>query len=142
MTENAIIVYQDEQIDGWKTEHKSNTNSTIQHSVLGRVKAKLGLSNRTVMLERWMPTTQHCFECGTNTVHTPDKRTFECSVCGHTEDRDIHAAQNMIKYYLSYLNLTKTDTPGTGDTVKPANRRISYKDLCGKQEDAISLVLH
>ena len=71
-----------------------------------------------------------------------NERIYKCSNCGFTEDRDIHAAKNMVSFYISYVNKTKSDTLGTSDTVKPANRKISYRNLCGKQEDATSLVLH
>ena len=151
LSENAIIVIQDEQIASWKNPHKSKevkhaSSQVVHHSVLGRIKAKLQQSDRVVMLDKWFPTTQHCFNCGTNTVHTPDKRIFICSNCGLTEDRDVHAAKNMVSFYISDVNKiksdTKSDTLGTSDTVKPANRKISLRDLCGKQEDATSLVLH
>ena len=147
LNDNAIIVIQDEQIGSWKHTYKrkEDTHSSsdiIHHSVLGRIKEKLQQSERVVTLDRWTPTTQHCFNCGTNTPHKTDERTYRCSNCGLTEDRDIHAAKNMISFYISYVNKTKSDALGTSDTVKPANRKISYRNLCGKQEDATSLVLH
>ena len=147
LSENAIIVCQDEQIASWKNPYKSKeakyaSSQVVHHSVLGRIKAKLQQSTRVVTLDKWTPTTQHCFNCGTNTPHKTDERTYVCSNCGLTEDRDIHAAKNMVSFYISYVNKTKTDTLGTSDTVKPANRKISYRNLCGKQEDATSLVLH
>ena len=93
-------------------------------------------------LDRWTPTTQHCFNCGANTPHKTDERTYRCSNCGLTEDRDIHAAKNMVSFYISYVNKTKSDALGTSDTVKPASRKISYRNLWDNQKDATSLVLH
>ena len=151
LSENAIIVCQDEQIASWKNPHKSKeakhaSSQVVHHSVLGRIKEKLQQSERVVTLDRWTSTTQHCFNCGINTPHKTDERTYRCSNCGLTEDRDIHAAKNMVGFYISYVNKTKSDTKsdtlGTSDTVKPASRKISYRNLWSKQEDATSLVLH
>ena len=55
--------------------------------------------NKVYVLESSLPTTQHCFHCGTDTKHEPFKRVFVCSCCGYEEDRDIHAAKNMIRFY-------------------------------------------
>lgn len=63
---------------------------------ISRVKAKLICNSRTVVLNRFVPTTQFCFKCGNKTPHRQDRRSFVCSFCGETEDRDIHAAGNMI----------------------------------------------
>ena len=94
--EYETIVIQDEQLTNWQ---KSNHGKAIQQSVLGRVKAKLKLSPNVVILNKFVPTTKLCTNCGT--WHDELKlwnRTFKCD-CGICLDRDIHAAQNMIWFY-------------------------------------------
>lgn len=88
------IYMQDESLANWK---KFNFGKQIQHSILGRVKAKLINHPRVQVLDRFAPTTKYCNVCGNkNTEITLKDRTFICPTCGYTEDRDIHAAKNMI----------------------------------------------
>ena len=85
------IVIQDEQLQNW---HKGGHGKSVQHSILGRVKSKLTKLEQTVVLDKFIPTTKLCTVCGkTHEVDRWDK-TFSC--CGLTEDRDIHAAKNML----------------------------------------------
>lgn len=92
------IIIQDELLIKW---HQNELCSkTVQHSILGRTKSKLiSHKDQVYILDSSLPTTQHCFYCGSDTKHEPSKRTFICSVCGYKEDRDIHAAKNMIQFY-------------------------------------------
>lgn len=124
LRDNAIVVLQDEQIKEWKEDGKSGTK--IQHSVLGRVKNKLRQSKQSRTLDHWFRTTQHCPICGNNTKIELKDRTFECPHCGLKEDRDIHAAKNMIYFYLNYIN-----APGTDVNMPVSNKKIiSYKQYC------------
>lgn len=85
------IYMQDENLRGWKKIF----GKQVHHSVMGRVKAKLK-PHLTYMLPRNAPTTKLCTACGT--IHrnmTLAIRMFTCE-CGVIEDRDVHAAQNMI----------------------------------------------
>lgn len=89
------IVIQDEQIAEW---HKTY-GKTVQHSCMGLIKEKLKLLPQTIVLDKWIPTTKWCSECGTVNRHiTLNDRTFTCG-CGCTEDRDVHAAKNMLEIY-------------------------------------------
>ena len=126
-----IIIIQDDQINEWHED--SNTSKIVHHSIIGRIKNKLKGYDNVIVLDQWFPTSQHCFECGTNTKHNVSKRTFICSKCGSKSDRDIHAANNMIKYYMSI------QSAGTVDL--KSGRKISYtscKNLF-KQEAQLSL---
>ena len=88
------VYMQDEQISGW---HKGLFGKQVQHSILGRVKAKLINHPRVEVLDRFAPTTKWCPKCGNkNTDITLADRMFVCPHCGYTNDRDIHSAQNMI----------------------------------------------
>ena len=90
------VVIQDENLRGWK---RSGHGKAVQHSILGRVKAKLKTMSNVTVLSRIAPTTKLCFNCGE--VHKEIKlwnRVFECE-CGVNMDRDIHAAQCMVWMY-------------------------------------------
>lgn len=97
------VVFQDEQINGGK--NLKSCRKTIQHSYLGTIKTKLQEKNqeqpdRYILHSKWTPTTQFCPVCGQKNKHGLDQRTYRCA-CGYTEDRDIHAAKNML--YLAGL---------------------------------------
>ncbi|MBR0167413.1 MAG: transposase, partial [Synergistaceae bacterium] len=83
----------DENLRGW---HKGLFGKTVQHSVLGLVKAKLVKHERVTVLSSREPTTKYCPVCGgLKKDITLADRVYECP-CGYKEDRDIHAARNMI----------------------------------------------
>ena len=91
------VFIQDENITGWKSKRGfARGGRKIQRSVLGRVKARLSANPRVTILDKHVATTATCI-CGVKTKHTPDKRTFVCSSCGYSDDRDIHAAKNMVR---------------------------------------------
>ena len=97
LLKNETVYYQDEQIHDWfKKQGQVRAGKRLQGSILGRVKAKLERSPRAIMLDRYLATTATCI-CGHKTKHEPDKRIFVCSACGYRDDRDIHAAKNMIR---------------------------------------------
>ena len=51
--------------------------------------------------------TQTCSNCGNRLVKedklTLSDRTYVCPVCGFTEDRDVNAAKNILKFALQTL---------------------------------------
>ena len=101
--EHERVYMQDENLSGWQ---KGLFGRTVQHSVLGLVKAKLMRSERVVVLSKSAPTTKYCPHCGKLKQDiTLADRVYSCS-CGYSEDRDIHAARNMIL-------LSKANTCGT-----------------------------
>jgi transposase len=59
----------------------------------------------TYVLSKWLPTTKLCTECGPTADLTVNDRMFVCPVCGHTEDRDIHAAKNMVWFFTNRKTL-------------------------------------
>ena len=132
LNDNKTIVIQDEQISEWRQDGISG--SKIQHSILGRIKNKLSMCDRTVILDKWFPTTKYCNKCGSKVELELKDRIFECPKCKTKEDRDIHAANNMIWFYLHIIN-----APGT-DVNMPVNNKISYKEFAAKQESTTSLV--
>ena len=88
------IYMQDEQISNW---HKGLFGKQIQHSILGRVKAKLINHPRVQVIDRMAPTTKFCPKChNIKKDITLNDRIYICNECGYQEDRDIHSANNMI----------------------------------------------
>ena len=92
-----VIYFQDEQISSWRKFSKGFARN-IQHSYLGRVKAKLvelQKSNRSFEISKWSPSTKFCPCCGSlNTGLTLSDRVYRCD-CGYQFDRDVHAAKNV-----------------------------------------------
>ena len=93
LLEHEHVYMQDENISGW---HKGLFGQTVQHSVLGLVKARLVKHERVIVLSSREPTTKYCPVCGRLKKDiTLADRVYECE-CGYQEDRDVHAARNMI----------------------------------------------
>ena len=112
LLKNETVYYQDEQIHDWfKKQGQVRAGKRLQGSILGRVKAKLERNPRAVMLDRYLATTATCI-CGHKTKHEPDKRIFVCEACGYSDDRDIHAAKNMIRLGQS-INAPATEHSST-----------------------------
>ena len=121
LSDNKIVVIQDEQIAEWKQDGISG--SKIQHSVLGRIKSKLSMNEQVVILDKWFPTTKYCHNCGNKVELQLKDRIFECPKCKIKEDRDIHAANNMVWFYLKYIKL---DRLGTNPTSIKMPVKIDY----------------
>ena len=99
------VVIQDEQLKNWQ---KGGHGKAVQHSVLGRVKAKLLKKPNTVVLGKTVPTTKLCTKCGQ--WHDELKvwdRTFKCD-CGIEMDRDVHAAKNMVWFFENNVGVERT----------------------------------
>ena len=88
------IVMQDEQLSKWHQE--KGMSKVVQHSCMGLVKAKLLQLPQVVVLDKLIPTTKWCPKCGKKNEMPLEKRTYECE-CGYSEDRDVHAARNMLE---------------------------------------------
>jgi len=134
ISSNRLVITQNDDINEWKTN--SNVSKTIQHSIIGRIKTKLKGYDNVIFLDQWFPTSKYCPKCGNkNQELTLSNRTFVCPICGHTDDRDIHAANNMIYFYLKYKDAT-----GTVDTSKLVNYN-TYNKFVAQQEDTTSSAL-
>ena len=101
------VVFQDEQLAKWQEDGHGRK---IQHGILGRVKAKLKTMNNSIMLAATIPTTKICMHCGKVYDVPLSQRSFKCS-CGCTEDRDVHAAQNMLDIASLILNNDLKNVP-------------------------------
>lgn len=129
LLDNYDIYMQDENISGWA---KTGNGRSVQHSILGMLKAKLK-PNASSVLDRYVPTTKYCYNCGNIKESMPTNiRKYECDCGVEPEDRDIHAAKNMI--FLVGQELTEF-TPVDNMTTT-ANFDVSSKFSCMKPEDS------
>lgn len=63
-------------------------------------KMKLSAKN-LIRIGRFQPSSRECRVCHSKHQHlTLSDRIFVCSNCGHTENRDIHAAKNILRFGL------------------------------------------
>ena len=94
---NETVYMQDENLASWrKREGFIRGGKRLHPSILGRVKTRLMDQERVYVHGKWVATTATCV-CGHTTKTSVDKRTFTCQYCGYTDDRDTHAAKNMIR---------------------------------------------
>lgn len=113
LLKNERVYIQDDYLPSWK--HRDGFirgGRRIQASILGRVKTHLVNHGRVVVIPRGVATTATCV-CGTKNTHHVEKRVYHCPACGHTQDRDIHAARNMIRLGKAEnsLRVERTETP-------------------------------
>ena len=101
------IVIQDENLSGW---HKGLFGKQVQHSILGKVKAKLIQLEQTIVIDRKFASTKTCYRCGEKVNLDLSDRVFKCSCCGLTEDRDVKAAKTIL-----FEGLKKSLSCGTQD---------------------------
>ena len=95
------VFFQDEMISNWKKRNGYvRGGKKIQKGILGKVKALLKTKDWATMLSRGDATTQTCV-CGVKNKHQLDERIYFCSQCGYKDDRDVHAAKNMVRFGLS-----------------------------------------
>lgn len=127
------VVIQDEQLSKWK---ENGHGKKVQHSVLGRVKRILMSRPNVIVINKYAPTTKLCTKCGKKHDMPLYKRTFKCE-CGVVEDRDIHAAKNLVWMYEHNVGVGRTK-------LKPVDLRYQITkaindstctDLGAKQED-------
>lgn len=118
------IYMQDENITGW---HKGLFGKQVQYSILGRIKMKLINNPRVEVLDRFVPTTKYCPIYGNikNDI-TLNDRVYHCDICGYTNDRDIHSANNMI--IMTKISMNKEFVPTEHREVKPVENELSFDE--------------
>jgi len=69
---------------------------------------------RVVVADRWYPSSKTCSTCGSvKTKLELQMRTYKCSTCGVTLDRDHNAANNLAGYGLRSVTGQVQETPAT-----------------------------
>lgn len=132
------VIIQDESLAGW---HGGWFGKQVQHSAMGTIKQKLQQSRHTHTINKWLPTTRMCPNCGKiKEENLLSERWFSCE-CGYEEDRDVKSAKTILKIGLIELGVEHIDfkpvekQSSTGDSSKES--LASHTSL--KQEAWISL---
>ena len=119
-----MFAIQDEMINAW---HKGLFGRSVQHSAMGRVKAKLKNSPRTIVVAKSFPSTQKCPLCGEDTPHPLSKRDYDCSYCGyHHESRDVKSAAMILIEALKQNVCTERTTKGPAKAAASLERTGEY----------------
>ena len=121
------IVWQDENIRGWMHSHMDGFFKRIYTGCQGKIKDMLNRKrieepDRFIQLGKYVPTTSVCTLCGHRQSNILKNRVYVCP-CGYSEDRDVHAAKNMLIF--AGLVQTKFKLPSDGGEVTPREKRSS-----------------
>ena len=94
LTKNyKVICFQDENIKAWAA---SNHGKKIQTTGIGGIISALKHKAHTpILVNKFFSSTQLCPKCGNKRKLNLDERVYNCE-CGYKEDRDIHAARNIL----------------------------------------------
>ena len=117
------IVIQNEQLSEW---HKQKGMSkVVQHSCMGMIKSRLMKMDNVIVLDKYIPTTKWCPHCHKLNELSLNDRTYRCE-CRYEQDRDIHAAQNM----LNIKNLVEKNISVPMERRGDSPRRIQRGMFC------------
>ena len=136
--ENDNICIQDENLAAWKSSKMKGFGKRIQHSIMGGIISSLKKRSETHIVDRFLPTTQLCPECGTLNKHTLEQRTYECP-CGYSCDRDTHAAKNILMLGLHIPTERRTLNACGGITTTPAPVAVASYPVETGSQDALAL---
>ncbi|HHY80171.1 MAG TPA: transposase [Thermoanaerobacter sp.] len=90
------VVFQDDDIASWKEDKFSKS---VHYSSVGEIKRRLrnSLYPDVEVVDKYIPTTKTCSQCGNVQEISLAERTYKCSKCGLQIDRDLNSAINMLK---------------------------------------------
>lgn len=101
------VCVQDENIKQWKD---GMFGKQVHNSVLGGIMKDLCVKSHTLkIVDKYMPTTQLCPVCFKLNKISLKQREYICE-CGYKNDRDIHAAQNILNIGMNRLDINKVST--------------------------------
>ena len=120
------IAIQDEQISSW--HKKKGMSKVVQHSCMGMIKSKLIKLDNVIILDKYIPTTKWCPKCHKLNELSLNDRTYKCE-CGYEQDRDIHAAQNMLNIKNLVLNSNLVPTEHREVTLMEFNNSVKKTGL-------------
>ena len=107
LVKSRTVVIQDEMLTHW---HRGWFAGHVQHSVLGRVKSDLMKRDDVVVLNKRVPSTRFCPNCGKLNRLSLKDRVYRCDCGADAMDRDVHAARNMIWFYENNVGVGRTET--------------------------------
>ena len=97
--DNQAIYVEDLAVSGLARTRLAKSVADAGWSTLVRLLEEKALRcHRTVVkVSRWFPSSRLCSECGFNSGKKPlDVRSWTCTECGITHDRDLNAARNIL----------------------------------------------
>ncbi|MFD0381448.1 RNA-guided endonuclease InsQ/TnpB family protein [Streptomyces stramineus] len=128
---------------GKRVRQKAYLNRALLDAAPGEFRRQLTYKtswygSKLAVLDRWWPSSKTCSDCGwQNPRLTLTDRTFHCTTCGLTMDRDTNAARNIERHAVDDPSVA----PGTGETqnarrasVRPAGPRADRQGAM-KRED-------
>ncbi len=101
------VVIQDENIKGW---HAGLFGKQVQQSILGRIKSKLTRLETSVVINRWLPTTQFSPVSFRNVPTPLNQREFRDGT--FSENRDVKSAKTILCFGLYNPKLTSKELRG------------------------------
>jgi len=120
----GIVAFQDDNIKGW---HEGWFGSQVQHSGIGKLKARLKDSLAAIPVDRFEATTQECHACGYKQKLDLSDRIYRCPICGNTINRDLNSAINILK---KGLDMSQNHVVGVDcSDLKPVERTLTTKIL-------------
>lgn len=99
---NTLIGLETVDISEWKKGKGKLGNNKLAASCLGRFRDRLVQKSKEyphckiVFIDKYYPSTQICSKCGHSHKLTLKERTYTCSECGNSLDRDHNAAINIL----------------------------------------------
>ena len=97
--DNQAVYVEDLAVSGLARTRLAQSVHDASWSTLVRLlEGKAARCNRrAVKISRWFPSSQLCSACGFSSGPKPlNVRTWTCSACGATHDRDVNAARNIL----------------------------------------------
>ena len=88
---------------------------------MGLIKSKLMKLDNVIVLDKFIPTTKWCPCCHRINELNLNDRTYKCE-CGYLNDRDIHAAQNMLNIKNLVMDNLTVPMEHRGDVLKHIKR--------------------
>ena len=131
MKQYKAVVIQNEQLKTWHQNKNKGYSKIVQHSCMGTIKAKLKNLSNVIVLDEYIPTTKWCPNCGMEHEMPLNERQYTCE-CGYSQNRDIHAARNMLN--IAHLVLGDNLVPTEHREIKRAEFLSKTKMM--KHEDA------
>ena len=124
------VYFQDENIKAWQQGFfGKEINNTSIGGIIASLKTRL---ETPVLLNRYLPTTQTCSECGHRQKISLATRIFVCESCGMVLDRDVNSARDMVRFGRTENEALATDWDEVTPVEKAAAVRVleSNSNIC------------
>lgn len=118
-----LVAIQNENIKGW---HSGLFGKQVQNAGMGGIISRLKNLETLVLVDRYLPTTKTCSNCGQILNVSLLDRIIKCD-CGFVIDRDVNAAINILKFAVEKTTLKIL--PVDCGEVTPVERKASARIL-------------